>query len=187
MNEPSQHQTDSPVVVRDVMIPLSEHPHVPYWLTIRQAMVVLREIALEQKRGRYYEPTLLVFDQEYNLLGVVRRRHLLAAVEPRLLDPEAFPLDDVPDGRHCLHERESCEPHCLSGSATREAGFNTQVSEVMTPIKAVASPEDCIVKAFYTMSHADVGMLPVMDGDQVLGVVRWTDLFNEILGGLLSK
>jgi predicted transcriptional regulator len=176
-----------PAVVRDVMIPLSEHPHVPYWLTIRQAMVVLREIALEQERGRYYEPTLLVFDQEYNLLGIVRRRHLLAAVEPRLTDPEAFDVEGVPGEKACLHDSEEVAVHCLADAQTYRAGFNLQVSEVMTPIRAVAGPEDCIVKAFHTMVRVDVAMLPVMERDQVLGVVRWTDLFNEILGGLLEQ
>jgi len=176
-----------PATVRDVMIPLSEHPHVPYWLTIRQAMVVLREIALEQERGRYYEPTLLVFDQEYNLLGVVRRRHLLAAVEPRLTDPTAFDVKGVPGERACLHGSGETTAHCLAEATGYRAGYNLQVSEVMTPIRAVAGPEDCIVKAFHTMVRVDVAMLPVMDGDQVLGVVRWTDLFNEILGGLLEQ
>ncbi len=176
-----------PAVVRDVMIPLSEHPHVPYWLTVRQAMVVLREIALEQERGRYYEPTLLVFDEQYNLLGVVRRRHLLAAVEPRLTDPKAFDVEGAPGEKACLRDSEGGAAHCLDDCRTYRDGFNLQVSEVMTPIRAVAGPEDCIVKAFHTMVRVDVAMLPVMAGEQVLGVVRWTDLFNEIIGGLLER
>jgi CBS domain-containing protein len=178
-----------PHTVKDVMIPLSEHPHVPYWLTIRQAMVVLREIAVEKDLGKYYEPTLLVFDEEYRLLGILRRRHLLAAVEPKLLDPTAFHLTN---GQCLFDEIEAAECHgrCLQedlfggefAAATRK-----KVGEVMTPIKAFAAPDDCIVKALYTMIQADVGLLPVMDEEKVLGVVRWSDLFNEALGMLLDR
>jgi hypothetical protein len=37
------------------------------------------------------------------------------------------------------------------------------------------------------MIQADVGLLPVMDEEKVLGVVRWSDLFNEALGMLLDR
>ena len=175
--------------VMDVMIPLSEHPHVPYWLTIRQAMVVLREIAVEQEHGKYFEPMLLVFDETYRLLGILRRRHLLAAIEPKLLDPTAFHLA----GGQCLFDEltdEECRGRCLQEDLFGGAGEDAspmKVGDIMTPIKASAAPDDCIIKALYTMIQADVGLLPVMDEEKVLGVVRWSNLFNEVIGMLLDR
>ena len=32
-----------PKTAKDLMIPLEDYPHIPYWFTIRQAMAILRE------------------------------------------------------------------------------------------------------------------------------------------------
>ena len=56
--------------VRDLMIPLKDYPHVPYWFTIRQAMAIVRETAIKFE-GAFEPRSLLVFDEKYNLLGIL--------------------------------------------------------------------------------------------------------------------
>ena len=47
--------------VREVMIPLQDYPHIPYWFTLRQAVALVRESAL--KYAGVFEPrTVLVFN-----------------------------------------------------------------------------------------------------------------------------
>jgi len=161
--------------VRDIMIPLSEYPHVPYWLTVRQAMGVIRKICIKYK-GVYYEPgTMLVFDQQYRLLGILQRRNLLSAIEPTLLkickgeeadNPESDPWNDI---FNQYSQEDSQRP----------------VSEVMTPIKVSVEPDDLIEKAIYLMVKHDVGLLPVMSGEKVEGVIRMTDVFIEVIETVL--
>ena len=33
--------------VRDIMIPLDNYPHIPYWFTLRQAMVEMQNFQLD--------------------------------------------------------------------------------------------------------------------------------------------
>ena len=33
--------------VKDLMIPLEDYPHIPYWFTLRQAMAIVREAAIK--------------------------------------------------------------------------------------------------------------------------------------------
>ena len=160
--------------VKDIMIPLSEYPHVPYWLTIRQAMGVIRKICIKYK-GVYYEPgTMLVFDQQYRLLGILRRRNLLRAIEPKLLE--------ISEGKGETSEAEPWEDIFKSYS---QEDSQRPVSEVMTHIEATVQPDDSIEKAIYLMAKHDVGLLPVMSGEKVEGVIRITDVFIEVIEAVL--
>ncbi len=38
----SYHKT-----AKDLMIPLEDYPHIPYWFTLRQAMAIIREAAVQ--------------------------------------------------------------------------------------------------------------------------------------------
>ena len=33
--------------VKDLMIPLEDYPHIPYWFTLRQAMAIVREMTIK--------------------------------------------------------------------------------------------------------------------------------------------
>lgn len=162
--------------IRDIMVPLSEYPHVPYWLTIRQAMGVIRKICIKYK-GVYYEPgTMLVFDQQYRLLGILRRRDLLRAIEPNLNNlylEEENNIDNNDKPWEEIFKKYSQE------DAQRP------VSEVMTPIEFTVDPDDSIEKAIYMMIKNSVGLLPVMSGEKVEGVVRMTDVFIEVIEKVL--
>ena len=160
--------------VKDVMIPLSEYPHVPYWLTIRQAMGVIRKICIKYK-GVYYEPgTMLVFDQQYRLLGILRRRDLLRAIEPTL-----FKLSFGEEKNSDSAPWEEIFKHYTNDDSQRP------VSDVMTPIEVTVEPDDPIEKSIYLMVKHDVGLLPVMSGEKVEGVVRMTDVFIEVIEKVL--
>ena len=70
----------------DLMIPLSEYPHMPYWFTLRQAMATLRSSRIEVDGKVSLPRAFLVFNEAYELLGVVRRRDILRGLEPQFLE-----------------------------------------------------------------------------------------------------
>ena len=55
------------------MIPLSEYPHMPYWFTLRQAMAMLQSSRIEVEGKVSLPRAFLVFNEAYELLGVMRR------------------------------------------------------------------------------------------------------------------
>ena len=50
----------------------------------------------------------------------------------------------------------------------------------MSPIKATVDGDAPIVKALYLMIKENVGLMPVIQADKVAGMIRLSDLFNEI-------
>ncbi|MEE9418419.1 MAG: hypothetical protein V3W43_03010, partial [Desulfatiglandaceae bacterium] len=66
--------------VKDLVIPLSEYPHMPYWATLREAIAQLN-VAFET--GHH---TVLVFDEAYKLVGMLLQKDILRGLEPKFAE-----------------------------------------------------------------------------------------------------
>ena len=73
----------------------------------------------------------------------------------------------------------------LSGPKVKEAA-QTAVSEVMSPIKATVDAGDSLAKALFLMVKEEVSRMPVMAEEKVVGIIRLSDLFQEVSGFVLS-
>lgn len=162
--------------VREVMIPLKKYPHVPQWFTLRQAVAIVRESAFECA-GAFEPRTVLVFDEKHRLLGVLTLRDLLKGLEPGFVrERELLKTDPT-------YQIE--EGQLLGPGMKKQAG--KPVSEVMSPVKVSIKADDSLAKAIFVMVGENVGMMPVMEEDQVLGMVRLTDLFLEASQAILEE
>lgn len=162
--------------VRDLMVKITEYPHIPYWLSVRDAISMVSS-AYDQKTGLGEQRVVLVFDEKYQLQGLLTLKNLLTGIEPRF-----------------LRKDEKSRFQGLSGgdytglSALVEATFSEKckqeaekpVSEVMTPIRVTVNVDDPVAKAAFVMLQGNVGLAPVMDGKKIAGVVRMSDIFNEL-------
>ncbi len=155
--------------VKDLMIPLEDYPHIPYWFTIRQAMAIVREAAIKFE-GTFEPRAVLVFDEKYQLMGILTLRDIIRGLEPRFLKEtnliKADPSLTVLFGD-------------LFGPNMKERS-QKPVSEVMSPIKVTVDAQDNVVKALYLMIKENVGVMPVMEDNKVTGMIRLSDLFSEI-------
>lgn len=162
--------------VREMMIPLQDYPHIPYWFTLGQAVALVRASALEHA-GTFEPRMVLVFDEKYQIVGILTLRDILKGLEPAFLkesdlvktDPTlALVMGDLfgPD-----MEKQAQRP----------------VSEVMSPVKVSVNADDSLAKALFLMVKENVGMMPVMDEHRVAGMVRLTDLFLEVSQAILEK
>ena len=70
--------------VKDLMIPLEDYPHIPYWFTLRQAMAIVREAAVKFE-GAFEPRAVLVFDEKYQLMGILTLRDMIKGLEPKFL------------------------------------------------------------------------------------------------------
>lgn len=155
--------------VRDLMIPLEDYPHIPYWFTLRQAMAIIREATIKFE-GAFEPRAVLVFDEKYQLMGMLTLRDIITGLEPRFLQETSFVKMD-PSLAILMGD--------LFGPNMRKAS-QRPVSEVMSPIQATVSGDSPIVKALYLMIKENVGLIPVIQDDKVAGMVRLSDLFAEI-------
>jgi CBS domain-containing protein len=155
--------------VKELMIPLEDYPHIPYWFTLRQAMAIVREAAIKFE-GAFEPRAVLVFDEKYQLMGMLTLRDIIKGLEPRFMHETALVKAD-PNLALLMGD--------LFGPGLKEAS-QKPVSEVMSPIKVTVQGSDPIAKAIFLMIKEGVGVMPVIQNSKVAGMIRLSDLFKEI-------
>ncbi len=161
----------------DLMIPLDDYPHIPYWFTIREAIAMMHHSEIEKKGRKSLARAVLVFDEEYNLLGMARRRDILSGLNPERNMKEAHHSKQI-------YEIKS-DPDLLEMSS--EALIKNlpemakkQVGDIMRPLKQTLNHDDHIMTIIYEMNETQMSMLPVLKDGVVAGVVRTVEVMNEI-------
>ena len=162
--------------VKEIMVEITEYPHIPYWLSVRDAIAMIHS-TYDETLGLGEHRMVLVFDESYQLLGVLTLKSLLAGIEPKFLRrDEKSPYQGL---THADYARLSTLMEgTFSANCKEEA--KKPVSEVMTTIRATVDVNDSLAKAAFIMLQADVNLIPVMDGEKIGGVLRMSDVFNEL-------
>jgi CBS domain-containing protein len=160
--------------VKDLMIPLEEYPHIPYWFTLRQAMAILREAAITFE-GQFEPLAVLVFDEKYRLMGILSLRDIIKGLEPRFLDGSLTPEADLPASLRDLFGPEL------------QQVSQKPVSEFMKPNEVSIDADDSIAKALFLMIKEKVSRLPVLRDNKLAGLMRLSDLFQEISDMVLGN
>ena len=162
--------------VKEIMVKLTDYPHIPYWMNIRDAIAMIHSV-YDEKSGLGENRMVLVFDESYQLLGILRLKNLLAGIEPKFLRK-----DDKSKYQGLAHDDYASLSALVEGTFSENCKEEAKkpVSEVMTPIKATADVNDSIVKAAFIMLQTDYNLIPVMDSEKVTGVLRMSDVFNEL-------
>ena len=155
--------------VKDLMISLEDYPHIPYWFTLRQAMAIVREATIKFE-GAFEPRAVLVFDEKYQLMGILTLRNMIKGLEPNFLQETSLVKMD-PNLTVLTGD--------LSGPTMRAAS-QRPVSEVMSPIQVTVDASAPVAKALYLMIQENVGLMPVIQAGKVAGMIRLSDLFNEV-------
>ncbi|MBW2632300.1 MAG: CBS domain-containing protein [Deltaproteobacteria bacterium] len=162
--------------VRDLMVEITEYPHIPYWMSVRDAIFLIRS-TYDKASGLGVHRMVLVFDERYQLLGVLTLKRLLAGIEPNFLRK-----DEKSPYQGLAHADYAGLAALVEGTFSEKCKEEAKkpVSEVMIPIRATVDVNDSVAKAAFVMLQADVNLIPVMDDKKVGGVLRMSDVFNEL-------
>jgi CBS domain-containing protein len=76
-----------------------------------------------------------------------------------------------------ISERDYARKIILQGRSSRD----TSVQEIMTGAMFTVTPEDTIDECMRVMTHHHIRHLPVLDRDQLVGIVSIGDLVNAII------
>ncbi len=171
--------------VKDIMIPLDDYPHVPYWFTLLQVIATMEKSSIEFHGRKSLPRVVLVFDQDYQLCGYVRRRDILRGLEPSFLGTRSYKHSKkMFDFQIDPNLSELSHDAIINGFQERA---KKQVSEVMNPIQYTLNAEDHLLTAIGEMVNYDLSLIPVMSDDRVVGVVRSVDVFHEVANILLQN
>ncbi len=175
-------------IVKDIMVDIFDFPHIPYWFTIRQAMEILKRVSSGKEKA-VISDTILVFDEKYNYMGMVRPRDIVIGLEPTILKKKEWtgPMTEVSrDAKHVSEERlAQIAESMYKEDAKKQA--ERQVNEIMLVSKVFVSPNDSPAKAAYLMAHHNLPFIPVLENRQKLvGMLSMTAVFNWVSSVVLE-
>lgn len=164
----------------DIMIPINRYPNIFQGATIREAMAEFEHAFLNVDDCMSLPRALLVIDENHNLIGMIRRRDLLKALEPRF-------MQQVPHHHQKEYFDIEGDPNLVALSSgklikTMRSQANQVIDDIMLPADLMFTVDynDHIAKVVYIMALKDLNLLPVMQEGKVVGVVRSVDVFHEV-------
>lgn len=165
--------------VRDLYVKIEEYPNISLYAPLGYAIQMMHQVLKQQTRFR----TILVLDDDDHLKGYLSLRDLIRAVGPDYLHKkrpavkgnQPFAFDGLRQDVRAL-------------AVIWQEGFTLKlhdelqkpVSECMTLMEDRVTLGDSISKCLYLMLFHDVLILPVVEDDRVVGVIRLVDLFDRI-------
>ncbi|MBT8359677.1 MAG: CBS domain-containing protein [Desulfobacterales bacterium] len=168
--------------VHDIMVPLADYATTAPEKLLKDAVLEMRKIYCEVETGECTEAghrTSLVLNDSGTLIGIIDFRVILKTLIPEIAGgigeklsaigvSIAFAEADVPD----LDESEA-------SFRERVIKFSeTKVEDMMLKIRGKGiQAEDRLIDALKTMYRLKVMVLPVYDGEELVGVLRDSDLF----------
>jgi len=161
-----------------IMIPIERYPNVFHTATLHQAIEILETASLEIQGKRSLPRALIVFDEQFHPLGIVRRRDIMLGLEPKFMRSmslktrrDLFQIEVDPDLEELSKGRFA--------EAVKEQA-QQPVSAIMQPIKTTVAHDDRLAKVVFKIIKQDINLIPVLKDEEVVGVVRTVDVFREI-------
>lgn len=156
--------------VKEIMIDIFRYPHVPYWFTLDQVIKILK-IFITQKESPI-PFIVLVFDEQYNLKGLVGLEEIFRGLEMGLVE-----------------NLEKIDEETVNILFTKKIKnlVNKQVHEIMIPVSEFINAEDPISKAVYLIIHHKLQVIPVLENKKLVGIVRLKEIFNVIVDQLIEE
>ncbi len=184
----SEPHSGDDLLARELMIPLARYPHVADSVSLREAMVAIGTSAVRLEDGFLVAPRyVLVFDSQGDFVGVISRRDLLRGLAPgyrsmkQALEGAPGVLPTMTDGLEQAFAWDSLfSPRALASS-------KDPVKTIMAPPKAVVNVADPLGVVVNTMLQHNVDLIPVRDGDKIVGVVLMTDIFDRVAQHIMEQ
>jgi len=162
-------------VVRDFIIPLDRYPHLLETQTLHDAFETLTDFSCgTNDRLRY--STLFITNHEQQLVGKITLQDMLMALDDRFAEAK----------KAGKFEGKGTEYPNLTilweDSFFIECGKKKDIflKNVMRPVTRFVKADDSLVKAISIMLYGNIEVLPVLDEDSIIGVIRLEELFRAV-------
>ncbi len=169
---------------KDLMVPLESYPHVREDCTLLVALTTMSRAHIHMHGETSLPRILLVFDTDDVLIGMLRRRDILRGLSPRwFFGAESGHPEDVFDAQLDQNISEVMADKVVSRFRERA---KLPIVEYVQGISGVVDAGDTLIRLVTIMVKKGYHMLPVLEDDQVIGVVRSVEVMwavNELQDG----
>jgi CBS-domain-containing membrane protein len=162
------------MLVKNFVIPLKRFPHVEESKTLHEAIAVLSSFTCgPSERMRYSE--ILVINSANQLTGHATLENILQGLDPHLRPNVAG-----------FQGKEADYPNLTAlwgDSFFKECRgkFQRSIKEFMSPLPKSVKAGDSVLKALSIMLYARASVLPVLEQEDVIGIIRLEEIFGAIV------
>jgi CBS domain-containing protein len=166
--------SDNPIV-RDLVIPLKDFPHLYEHETLHDAVEVLLSYTCgEYGRIRYAD--ILVLNDKNQLSGRVTLQDILMSLDPRFKEASkvsVFKGKGAEFSNLITLWEDSFFVECTKWS-------HVPIKDLMSPIKHIVKGSDPVLRALAVMINTKISVMPAVDEGRVIGVIRLKEIFSTI-------
>ena len=165
--------------VNDYITPLAGYPHVRDNVTLREVYATLKQHYDSAEQFR----SVLVLDDRDRLVGVLGFRELLHALLPDYLkqpEPAHYEGNEADLASLAPLWQEDCAAQCRKAAAM-------PVGAHVVAAKATVAGTDPLVKAIYLFATLNANILPVVEGERIVGVLRRVDVMAAVADAVLAE
>lgn len=169
--------------VRDLMVALDEYATVGADQTLREALEALSQaqLGLTQDR-RHHHRAVLVLDEDGKVLGKLSHWAILRALEPKFLktdDVASLSRAGLTDDFIAMMQKGFS---MFTGSLDQMCRYAARIraKDAMVSVGETIDENDLLTDAIRMLTMMHVQSLPVTRGEQVVGILRLSDVFQEV-------
>jgi CBS domain-containing protein len=178
------------MTVRDLMVPIDRYAVATVDQTLGEAIPNLRKLYCEVEWGKCTEAghrTILVLDQAGNLVGILDFKTILSVLIPEIAGGLTARLEALgvsiafaqADSANLDQARMGFRARVLKNSETR-------VGDIMLKIRGTIKSDARLTEALKTIYKNKITVVPVYEGDRLVGVLRDSDLFLAVADILME-
>jgi hypothetical protein len=179
-----------PIKVKELMVPIERYASVSGEATLYEAIVALQEAQKSVEEGGDKFRAILVLDRNNRILGKVDMLDVLRGIEPRYRDL-AYPRETSPYGFSPEFIRSMLQTYSLWRKPLDEIcskASGISIKEVMHPLNEGEYIEEgaLLDEAIHQLVMGQSQSLLVTRGEEVVGILRLSDVFKEICNRIRS-
>jgi len=171
-------------IVKEVMVPLSEYAVVSDESTLYDAILALEKAQAEFNRFEYKHRAVLVFNRDKKIVGKVSQFDILRSLEPKyekIYDSDSRARSGLSKNfiRSMINQYKLWDKP-LNDICRKSAKLNVK-SFMYKPADGELIEEDAsLEKAVHQLVMGDRQSLLVTRDNDIIGILKLTDVFNEI-------
>ena len=174
--------------VKDLLVPLTDCAVVNANDPLREAALKLRTVYCEVETGACTEAghrTALVINDAGDLVGILDFKGILGILIPELAGGLSAKLESL-SASIAFAEAGASELDETELKFKARVAKNSQIpiKDVMLKIRGTIDAEADLMEALKAIYRNKIVVLPVMEGDKLVGIVRDSDLFLAMVDTL---
>lgn len=161
-------------MVGDIMLPVEEYLGISSDTDFKHAVAALKYCANSRENEPGYSPTTILVFENGLLVGTIRVRDLLKAIEPQYLKGGTY--------RGWSVDSEWAIPVFWEGLFTERCfeAVTKKAKDIMRHIEFQLEPDDPVIKAVYGITKYQIEIIPVMNSGLLVGILENNALFSEL-------